>query len=167
VGLTPLIQEEYETKLTALQGLVAGTQPLSVLNLEAAGSDAIPVTRGVIEALRDEQDQDVLAKRLASEVALSSVLEKALTLQRTLLAGRGEPNIAANHLAQEAVAQESDILEREINNLKSELELRRELAGNSPMAIIQRRGARGDASRGTFQGDTDRDRLSEIQKARN
>ena len=166
VGLTPLIQEEYETKLTALQGLVTGTRPLSVENLEAAGSDAVPVTRGVIEALREEQDQDVLAKRLASEVALSSVLEKALTLQRTLLAGRGEPNIAANHLAQEAIAQESDILEREINNLKSELELRRELAGNSPMAILQRRGAREAASRGTFQGDTDRDRLTEIQKAR-
>jgi integrating conjugative element protein (TIGR03755 family) len=166
-GLTPLIQEEYETKLTALQALVSGTQPMSVDNIEAASSDAIPLTRGVIEALRDEQDQDVLAKRLASEVALSSVLEKALTLQRTLLAGRGEPNVAANHLAQEAVSQEDNILEREIDNLKSELELRRELAGNSPMAIIQRRGVRGDASSGTFQGDTDRDRLDEIQKPRN
>lgn len=167
VGLTPLIQEEYETKLTALQGLVTGAQPTSVENLEAAGSNAMPITRGVIEALRDEQDQDLLAKRLASEVALSSVLEKALTLQRTLLAGRGEPNVAANHLAQEAVSQENDILEREIGNLKSELELRHELAANSPMAIIQRRGSRGDASRGTFQGDTDRDRLDEIQKPRN
>lgn len=167
VGLTPLIQEEYETKLKALQDLVAGAQPLSVENLEVAGSDAMPITRGVIEALRDEQDQDVLAKRLASEVALSSVLEKALTLQRTLLAGRGEPNVAANHLAQEAVSQENNVLEREIGNLKSELELRHELAANSPMAIIQRRGARGDASRGTFQGDTDRDRLDEIQRPHN
>jgi len=166
VGLTPLIQEEYEAKLTALQGLVTGAQPPSIENLEAAGSDAVPITRGVIEALRDEQDQDVLAKRLASEVALSSVLEKALTLQRTLLTGRGEPNVAANHLAQEAVSQQSEILEREINNLKSELELRHELAGNSPMAIIQRRGVRTDASRGTFQGDTDRDRLNEIQRPR-
>ena len=166
-GLTPLIQEEYETKLKAIQGLVTGAQQLSIDNLEAAGSDAMPITRGVIEALRDEQDQDVLAKRLASEVALSSVLEKALTLQRTLLAGRGEPNVAANHLAQEAVSQENEVLEREIGNLKSELELRHELAANSPMAIIQRRGVRDDASRGTFQGDTDRDRLSEIQKPRN
>lgn len=166
-GLTPLIQEEYEAKLKALQDLVTGAQPISVENLEAAGSDAMPITRGVIEALRDEQDQDVLAKRLASEVALSSVLEKALTLQRTLLAGRGEPNVAANRLAQEAVSQENDVLEREIGNLKSELELRHELAANSPMAIIQRRGARGDASRGTFQGDTDRDRLGEIQRPRN
>jgi len=163
-GLTPLIQEEYETKLTVLQGLVTGAQPPSVENLEAAGSDAVPITRGVIEALRDEQDQDVLAKRLASEVALSSVLEKALTLQRTLITGRGEPNVAANHLAQEAVDHESTLLEQEINNLRTELELRRELAANSPMAIIQRQSGRSDASSGVFQGDTDSNRIDKIQK---
>ena len=35
-------------------------------------------TRGVIEALRDERDQDVLARRLASDVSLMDVLSKAL-----------------------------------------------------------------------------------------
>jgi integrating conjugative element protein (TIGR03755 family) len=166
-GLTPLIQEEYEAKLVALQNLVTGAQAISVENLEAAGSDAVPITRGVIEALRDEQDQDVLAKRLASEVALSSVLEKALTLQRALITGRGEPNIAANHLAQEAVDHESGLLEQEINNLRTELELRRELAANSPMAIIQRQSGRNDASSGVFQGDTDHDRINQMQRPAN
>lgn len=166
-GLTPLIQEEFEAHLKALQDLLTGAQPMSVDNLEAAGSNAMPITRGVIESLRDEQDQDILAQRLASEIALSSVLEKALTLQRTLLAGRGEPNVSANHLAADAVTHEMETLEREINNLKSELELRHELAANSPLAIVKRRGARGEASGGTFQGDTDRDRLNEIQKPRN
>lgn len=164
VGLTPLIQEEYEVKVQALQGLVAGTQTLSIENLEAAGSRAVPVTRSVIEALRDESDQDLLGKRLASEVALSSVLEKALLLQRTLLTGRKEPNIAANRLAQEAIAHESDLLEQEINNLKTELELTRSLTGNSPMAIMQRQGERNDASRRIFQGDALRNRLDAIQK---
>jgi integrating conjugative element protein (TIGR03755 family) len=82
-GLTPLIQEEYETKLRALRELVTGAKPMTVANLEAAGSNSLPITRGVIEALRDEPDQDLLGKRLASEAALSSVLEKALLLQRT------------------------------------------------------------------------------------
>ena len=47
-------------------------------NLREAGSTSLPITRGVIEALRDEPDQDLLARRLASEVALSSVLENCL-----------------------------------------------------------------------------------------
>ena len=166
VGLTPLIQEEYETRLEALRDLVTGASATTVANLDAAGSNSLPITRGVIEALRDEPDQDILARRLASEVALSSVLEKALLLQRTLLAGRKEPNVAANQLAQQAITHESGLLEQEINNLKTELELRRELANNSPMAIIQRHSTRAAGSRGVFEGDTLRDRLREVQKPR-
>ena len=79
---------------------------------------------------------------IALGVALASVLEKALLLQRTLLTGRKEPNVAANELAQKAVTHESDILDREIHNLKAELELRRELASNSPLRQTNKRLAR-------------------------
>lgn len=166
VGLTPMIQEEYETKLQVLQELVTGARPTTLANLDAAGSSSLPITRGVIEALRDEPDQDLLGKRLASEAALSSVLEKALLLQRTLLTGKKEPNVAANELAVRAVDQENSALEQEIDNLKTELELRRTLAGNSAMAIIQRHSTRAAGSRGVFEGDTTRDRLREVQKPR-
>ncbi len=166
VGLTPLIQEEFETKLQALQDLMTGAKPTTAANLAAAGSNSLPVTRGVIEALRDEPDQDVLGNRLASEAALASVLEKALLLQRTLLTGKKEPNVAANELAVQAVDQENSALEQEINNLKTELELRRELAGNSAMTIIQRQSTRASGSRGIYEGDTTRDRLDQIQRPR-
>jgi integrating conjugative element protein (TIGR03755 family) len=167
VGLTPLIQEEYEAKLLALQELVTGARPTTAENLEAAGSNSLPITRGVIEALRDEPDQDVLGKRLASEAALSSVLEKALLLQRTLLTGRKEPNVAANELAVKAVDAENGVLAQEIDNLKIELDMRRTLAGNSALAILQRHGVRANASRGIFEGDPTRDHLNEIQKPGN
>ncbi|HIE1837703.1 integrating conjugative element protein [Pseudomonas aeruginosa] len=163
VGLTPLIQEEYEAKLKALQALVSGARKPTLENLGEAGSASLPITRGVVEALREEPDQDVLAHRLASEVALASVLEEALLL-RTLLTGKKEPNVAANQLAVEAVNQEADTLDREILNLKTELELRRELANNSPMAIIQRHGARAAGSRGVFEGDAVPDRLNRLQR---
>lgn len=166
VGLTPLIQEEYQSKLQNLQALIAGGQSMSFERLQAAGSTSLPITRGVIEALRDEPDQDVLARRLASEVALASVLEKALLLQRTLLTGRMEPNVAANELAQQAITQQSDILDREIGNLKTELQLRRELANNSPMQIIQRHSARAAGSRGVYQGDPVPNRLDQLQRPR-
>ncbi|MCB0074377.1 MAG: hypothetical protein KDE20_23085, partial [Caldilineaceae bacterium] len=63
----------------------------------------------------------------------------------------------------QAITHESNLLEQEINNLKTELELRRELANNSPMAIIQRHSTRSAGSRGIYQGDTDRNRLDTIQ----
>ncbi|WP_433915097.1 integrating conjugative element protein [Pectobacterium aroidearum] len=164
VGLTPVIQDEYDTKLEALQELVSGARNTTFENLRKAGSTSLPITRGVIEALRDEPDQDILARRLASEVALASVLEKALLLQRTLLTGRKEPNVAANQLAVAAVDQESNTLDREILNLKTELELRRELANNSPMAIIQRHSARAAGSRGIYEGDPVPNRLDQLQR---
>jgi integrating conjugative element protein (TIGR03755 family) len=164
VGLTPLIQEEYDTKLQALKDLIGGSRTLTAENLRAAGSASLPITRGVIEALRDEPDQDILARRLASEVALASVLEKALLLQRTLLTGKKEPNVAANQLAVDAVNRESDALDREILNLKTELELRRELANNAPMAIIQRHGTRAAGSRGVYEGDPVPNRLDQLQR---
>lgn len=164
VGLAALIQEEYEIKVQALQGLVTGTQAISIESLETAGSPAVPVTRGVIEALRDEPDQDLLGKRLASEVALSSVIAKALLLQRMLLTGRKEPNVAANQLAQGAVSHESALLQEEIGNLKTELELRRMLTANSPLAIIQRESSRSDASRRILQTDPERNRLDQIER---
>lgn len=164
VGLTPLIQEEYDSKLQALQELISKSKNTTPENLREAGSASLPITRGVIEALRDEPDQNLLSQRLASEVALSSVLEKALLLQRTLLTGKKEPNIATNELAADAVNKESDTLDREIRNLKTELELRRELANNSPMAIIQRHSTRAAGSRGIYEGDPVPDRLDQLQK---
>lgn len=165
VGLTPLIQEEYERKLQALQTLVNSSARPKDEQLQAASSQSLPITRGVVEALRDEPDRDLLTQRLASEVALASVLEKALLLQRTLLTGRKEPNVAINELAQQAISAESDTLAQEIGNLKTELELRQTLAGNSPMVLIQRHSARSGGSRGVYEGDASRNRLDEIQQA--
>lgn len=163
VGLTPLIQEAYDTKLKALNGLITGSVAATSENLALASSDSLPITRGVVEALRTEQDQDVLAKRLASDVALSEVLGKALLLQRTLLTGSKEPNVAANDVAIRAISQENTGLQQEIDNLKTELELRRSLASNAPTAILDRVQSRGDNSKTIFQGDPVPNRLDRLQ----
>lgn len=101
---------------------------------------------------------------VASEVALSSVMAKALLLQRTMLTGSKEPNIAANELAQTAINREISVLGQEITNLKTELELRQTLAGNSASQIIERYRMRSESSREIYVGDPDRDRLRQIQK---
>nr|WP_249745167.1 integrating conjugative element protein [Pseudomonas rhodesiae] len=164
VGLTPLIQEEYEAKLEALHELISGSKPPSTENLNLAGSNSMPLTRGVITALRDEPDQEILAQRLASEISVTSVLEKALLLQRALLAGNKEPNVAANEIATVAVNTERQSLQQEITNLKTELELRRSLTSNSPAAIIARHKERKDNSRAIYEGDPETNRLEQAEK---
>ncbi|SEI21698.1 integrating conjugative element protein, PFL_4711 family [Pseudomonas asplenii] len=165
VGLTPLIQEEYDVKLGALKELISGGKTTTLENLDAAGSNSMPVTRGVITALRDEPDQELLAQRLASEIAVTSILEKALLLQRALLAGKKEPNVSANDLATQTIDVEREALQQEIANLLTDLEMRRSLTSNSPSAIIARHQQRKDNSRTIFEGDTDVNRLESIEKA--
>lgn len=163
-GLMPIIQEEFADKLQSLADLVSGVSPANAANLTKAGSNYLPVTRSVIEALRDEPDQDALGKRLASEVALSSTLEKALLLVRMLRAGKKEPNVSANEMAMQAVDLEIQALEQEVGSLKTELELRQTLTGNAALAIVQRKAARAAASGGVFEGDTTRNRVREIER---
>ena len=159
-GLTPLIQETYSEHLKALQGLLSGSLPPTPDNLAKASSSMLPVTRGVIEALRDDPDQDVLARRLASETALSSVLDKALLLLRTLLAGSHEPP------AQTALTKNIDALEREIRLLQTELQVRQMLATNTASLVLDRHTGGADASRTVEQGDPEPGRLNDADSWR-
>lgn len=164
VGLTPLIQEAYEEKLTALQDLLKSGNKVTSEQLRKASSDALPVTRNLIAALRDEPDRAVLTERLASEVALSDVLMKALMLKRMMISGAKESNVAANSLATDAVQKQTDTLQEEIINLKLELDMRRDLAGNSPMTIVERGQSRAENSRAVMPGATESNRLNLLQK---
>lgn len=165
-GLTPLIQEAYSERLKALQGLLSGSLPPTPDNLGKASSPMLPVTRGVVEALRDDPDQDLLARRLASETALSSVLDKALLLLRTLLAGSHEPNIASAEPAQTALTKNIDTLEREIRLLQTELQVRQMLATNTASLVLDRHAGGADASRTVEQGDPEPGRLNDADARR-
>ena len=165
-GLTPLIQEAYSERLKALQGLLSGSLSPTPDNLAKASSPMLPVTRGVIEALRDDPDQDLLARRLASETALSSVLDKALLLLRTLLAGSHEPNIASAEPAQTALTKNIDALEREIRLLQTELQVRQMLATNTAILVLDRHAGGADASRTVEQGDPEPGRLNDADARR-
>ena len=165
-GLTSLIQEAYSERLKALQGLLSGSLPLTPDNLVNASSSMLPVTRGVVEALRDDPDQDLLARRLASETALSSVLDKALLLLRTLLAGSHEPNIASAEPAQTALTKNIDALEREIRLLQTELQVRQMLATNTASLVLDRHAGGADASRTVEQGDPEPGRLNDADSRR-
>ncbi|MBB3105346.1 integrating conjugative element protein [Azomonas macrocytogenes] len=165
VGLTPLIQEAYEAKLLELTNLVNGNLNPTRENLQAVSTSAVPVTRRLVEALRTDEDQDVLTKRLASELALSSVIERALLLRRTLIAGTREPNVAANDLALSAVAKQNESLQQELDNLKTELELRRDLTGNASKMIIERSLERRESSKEIFEGDPIPDRIQHTEKS--
>lgn len=163
-GLTPLIQETYSEHLQALEALLDESVPITTANLAKASSPMLEVSRGVIEALRDDPDQTVLARRLASETALASVIDKALLLLRNLLAGSHEPNVESAQPAQKALAKNIETLEREINTLQTEMQVRQMLARNTASWILERQEAAGSASRAVQQADPEPQRLKQADQ---
>ena len=94
---------------------------------------------------------------------MSRVVEQALLLQRLLLTGLKEPNVAANEIAARTLRTEQETLTQEVGNLKTELELRRTLTTNAASRVVDRQRERAARSGGIFQGDATPRRLDVIQ----
>ena len=154
VGLSPLIADEQEKIATALAALVNGSVKPTPENLAKASGGSLQLTRGVVEALRDDNDAPVLAERLSGEMALARVMEQALMARRVLLAGMREPNIAAEKEAQTELNQTTGQLDQELNQLHLELEMRRMLTDNASATILARQSER-DVTRGRAVGVED------------
>ncbi|MNL23085.1 hypothetical protein D3C87_1444540 [compost metagenome] len=165
-GLSPLIQETYTEHLEGLQRMLSGAEQPTPENLGKVSSPLLQVSRGVIEGLRDDPDQNLLARRLASETALSSVIYKAMLLQRTLLAGSHEPNVASAQPATHALNGNVEMLEREIRLLQTELQVRQSLATNTASLVLDRHAGGADASRSIDQRDPEPDRLHRADQGR-
>ncbi|KAA8994691.1 MULTISPECIES: integrating conjugative element protein [Pectobacteriaceae] len=142
VGLSPLIEEEQEKIAQVLAELVNGSLRPTHENLSKASGGKLLLTRGVIEALKDDPDAVVLVQRLSGEMALARVMEQALMARRTLLAGMREPNIASEKEAQSQLGQTALQLEQELNQLRLEMEMRRALADNASSVILERQSYR-------------------------
>lgn len=167
VGLSPLIEEEQEKIQQALADLVNRTVKPTAENLANASGGQLQLTRGVVEALRDEQDAGILAQRLSGEMALARVLEQALMARRTLLAGMREPNIAAEKEAQTQLNLTTAQLDRELDQLRLEMELRRSLADNASTVILTRKVQRDiTQGRATQVEDDESKRMSDLSKAK-
>ncbi|ECG5099734.1 integrating conjugative element protein [Salmonella enterica subsp. enterica] len=166
VGLSPLIAEEQEKITEVLTELVSGSIKPTYENLSKASGGSLQLTRGVVEALRDEPDVAVLVQRLSGEMALARVMEQALMARRTLLAGAREPNIAAEKEAQTQLNQTTLQLDQELNQLRLELEMRRMLADNASTSVLTRKTLR-DATRGEAVSveDDGSKRVSDLSKS--
>nr|WP_023219519.1 integrating conjugative element protein [Salmonella enterica] len=166
VGLSPLIAEEQEKIAEVLTELVNGSIKPTYENLSKASGGSLQLTRGVVEALRDEPDVAVLVQRLSGEMALARVMEQALMARRTLLAGAREPNIAAEKEAQTQLNQTTVQLDQELNQLRLELEMRRMLADNASTSVLTRKTLR-DVTRGEAVSveDDGSKRVSDLSKS--
>ena len=139
-GLAPIIEEENIAVLTALESVLNKKNPTAE-DLRSISSTQMPVTRGLLEALKEDPDVQLLATRLASEIAISRTLEKALLLRRTMLTGMREPNVANNKEALSELDKQLTALDREIEQVEMEMRLQRQITGNTALVTLEKRAS--------------------------
>lgn len=104
------------------------------------------VLRGLREAPANEQA--ILANRFASELALARVTEKALIARDLLNVGAQEPNISANDTAALQLERATVALDKELNNIVYEQEVKSKVITQSARMLSERGRARDDHDRG-------------------
>ena len=122
--------------------LVNGPEKPTAANLARLRSGSLTVTAGVIKALQRDPDNAALTGRLAGELAMADTVETALLMRRMIMTGMSEPNATEQPRAVADGERRIEALDREIAALKNEMELKRELARNSVLTIIERENER-------------------------
>ena len=146
MGLTHQMAIEQDQIAADLAALVLSGSAPTLAQLEAvSGGPGMLVSRRVVEALREENphEQDVLINRLAAEMALSRTMERAMIARRALISGVKEPNIANLQIAQDDLAPYIADLEKDIENILFEIEVRDRVASNTAVQLLMRDKVRG------------------------
>lgn len=138
VGLAPAIEKQTIEKMKKLEQAL-NAETLSIAQLNELSTSTIAVTRGLIESLRESPDVVILAARFAQELAISHELEKSLLLRRMILAGMKEPNVLSRAEALEGLEKSLKELDREIEQVKMEMDLQRSISTNTAVAILNNR----------------------------
>ena len=137
-GLLPKIEKAMTAIQTNLTELVSGNNQPTLENLHEVSSNAVLINRDVIQAIQalGPSEQAIAVSKLASEAAMSKVMEKALLIRRMLITGGHEPNVAqteASEYTKESVLQ----LDRDINDVLFEKRVHTELASATPAMILE------------------------------
>ncbi|EGT3611597.1 integrating conjugative element protein [Morganella morganii] len=164
-GFAPVLDKTTKENLEALTKLVNGHGAVSAADLAKLKTGSLNVSRGVIESLRRDPDKSALTQRLAGELAMADTMELGLTMRRMLITGQGEPNAGNFPAAQEIGNQTIDQLDREITMLKAEMEVRKSIANNAMLMVIERDQQRTQANPAVQTPDSADVRVQGLEKA--
>lgn len=91
----------------------------------------------LVDAMKERKVDDYTLSRIASELALSHAIEKALYARRTLLSGKYEVNLAQHHQAQLDIDNAVGRLEKEIDMLRYEAQVRQDIGTRTALSVVE------------------------------
>ena len=149
-GLGPVIAEEEKKVADSLADLLNQNRDPKLADLEALAAPGVAVTPDVIRSLRElpQQEREVLAGRIASEIATGRAVEQAMYMRRILIAGRDTPETSVTGPAVASIERRLQTIEREIDNVLYEKRVRTEITGMGAQTALKLRRDRANRSTG-------------------
>ena len=140
VGLLPVVADAQEDLLASLETLVDASTPPNQTQLAAISAPGVAVTREVIDALKQlpAHEQALFEQRLASDVAVSRVLEKALYARHLLNVGKQVPEAIAIGSVQTAADEMIANIDTATQRLVFEHQARKTVVSETAASILQR-----------------------------
>ena len=136
-GLQAMVEIETEIVTEALIEVVQNTGYGTAETKKKLESPSVQVNTELINALRNLEGSSIYTHRIAEEIALARVLDKALLVRRLMIKGLSEPNINRAGPATDAVNEALARLEAEIDRLVFEFRTRRAIVANTSLELLQ------------------------------
>ncbi|MEE9493618.1 MAG: integrating conjugative element protein [Gammaproteobacteria bacterium] len=139
MGIHRKVEDEKVLIQAGLVDLVNGTTPMIPAALDnVRGGSGFPVTRQLIEAIREEDNPAGIVDRLSAELAVSRTMDRALMARRILLAGMKDSDVANNDNAIKPLLEAVNELNDEIQNAVFEIDVRTKITSNTAVQLLRR-----------------------------
>lgn len=121
-----------------IANLVTNQTPITKENLEKVSAEGLAVSPEVINAIHnmDSSQQTLVINKLSQEVATQKVMSRALIARNILQTGSQVPIIAANQPAQNLIHQAMQNLDKDIQSLAFESQIRKQMMSDTLSQVL-------------------------------
>lgn len=147
IGAKAVYSEARDTAADSLNTLVdTDISSIDDSDLTSLSTSGVNVSRDLVLALKQihPNERKSYINALASDIAISQTYEKLLNSVRIIDAGMRDSSVSNVAAVREEAMLKRDRLIQEMDLLERELRFNRELAGSSPMDIMQRANLESD-----------------------
>jgi integrating conjugative element protein (TIGR03755 family) len=127
---------------TNLTNLVTGQTPITKDNLETVSASGLVMSPQVINAIRnmDSTQQGIMTTKLSQEIATQKVVDRAFIAKDILQTGSQVPVIAANKPAQTIIREAIQQVDKDIQALAFESQVRKQMMSQTIAEILTYQG---------------------------
>lgn len=146
-GLGPKYERELDTVSPLLQSVVesSGTDYAELQSVSAPGMAVSPQLMDAVRKMPPDT-RAVATNRLAQELSMHRVIDKALVARNVLITGLSLPQATAAGEMSKDVQQQIDRLTQYINDLMFEFRIRKEMTSDTALAIMGNQFSEGSQS---------------------